>query len=126
MTKLEFINKIFFQWLFIRLTKVYSISTSGEKTFVKYTLQGVIVPLTGWNSDFKCLSNGYVDLTPLFFVLLKIHFYGLFVFSCIPDIIDTYGRIFLSGFIIELLNELHGKIKSIHNLVKFIKENHGQ
>ena len=53
MTKLEFINKAFFQWFFVRLTKHMKQDDDGNYTIVeKYTIMGFIVPLTGWFSNY--------------------------------------------------------------------------
>ena len=81
MTKLEFVNKFFFQWFFIRLTrcqqkiitdfKMFEGSIIGPGQFgvggnckysIKqwYSIQGWIVPLTGWGGDFKFIGNGWM------------------------------------------------------------------
>jgi hypothetical protein len=79
MTKLEFVNKVFFQWLFIRLTRCEqniilgatlnscSILPDGshglayKPTVVKvkrhYAIQGWIVPITGWSNNFKFVGK---------------------------------------------------------------------
>lgn len=77
MTKLEFVNKVFFQWFFVRLTrcqqrvitefKITEISIvpggyapGGDakyKTEQWYSLQGWIVPITGWGNDFKFIGK---------------------------------------------------------------------
>jgi hypothetical protein len=77
MTKLEFVNKVFLQWFFIRMTrcqrkvftefKMYEISivpggyapggTGKYKTEQWDSIQGWIIPLTGWSTDFKFLGK---------------------------------------------------------------------
>jgi hypothetical protein len=77
MTKLEFANKAFFQWVFVRLTRCQqkvitefkmheiSITPNGYKPGGKveyrteqwYSLQGWIIPLTGWRNDFKFIGK---------------------------------------------------------------------
>lgn len=77
MTKLEFVNKFFFQWLFVRLTRCeqkvitdfnlqeISITPHGYapggtvkyKTEQWYSIQGWIIPLTGWSNDFKFIRK---------------------------------------------------------------------
>jgi len=84
MTKLEFINKVIFQWFFVRLTRcqqriisefnMYEVSITPNgyapggnvqyKTEQWYSLQGWIVPLTGWNGDFKFIrKQWFIKLT---------------------------------------------------------------
>jgi len=86
MTKLKFLNYFILQWFFVRLTKHSeriideyditsydlindgSISTRGTgniKNLQWWSLQGFIIPTTGWNGDFKYLGYGpkYLKLT---------------------------------------------------------------
>lgn len=79
MTLLGFFNKYIFQWFFIRLTKniensieeykilSYDMMPDGSiasrgcgKTITKYwySIQYFVVPLTGWNNDYKYINNG--------------------------------------------------------------------
>jgi len=53
MTKLKFINKYILQWLFIRLTKCID----NESNEYWYSLQYLVVPTTGWTTDFKFVGN---------------------------------------------------------------------
>lgn len=48
-TWLEAVNKLFFQWLFIRLYKEVDADT---KKIIGYGLLVGILPLTGWCSDY--------------------------------------------------------------------------
>lgn len=79
MTKLEFLNKFFFQWFFIRLTfcqtriitemKLSEISllTDGNygiggqvknyKIKYWYSLQGWVLPLSGWEDDYRTIGK---------------------------------------------------------------------
>lgn len=66
MTILELSNKIFFQWLFLRLTRcrqyfVLEYDKSGEIKRVGkeewYSIQGWIIPMTGWRGDFKVIGS---------------------------------------------------------------------
>jgi hypothetical protein len=79
MTKLEFANKIFFQWFFIRLArcshdlildvKVNSVSLLPDgsvgmeyipkckKKKTWYAFIGWIVPLTGWRFDYRYIGK---------------------------------------------------------------------
>lgn len=78
MTWLKFINLFFLQWFFIRLTKcskkvvkdykiisydmmadgsMSSRGTGTTATHTWYSLQGFIVPCTGWWNDFKFVSK---------------------------------------------------------------------
>lgn len=83
MTKLKFINKFILQWFFIRLTKCIKkvdkvdkylsctscdtmrdggVSARGFGKFTEYywySIQGFIVPTTGWNSDFKIIGKRF-------------------------------------------------------------------
>jgi hypothetical protein len=57
MTKLEFINKFFFQWLFVRITR-----WSDEK-YKGYGILIGVLPLTGWFSDYIKLKIPHIKLT---------------------------------------------------------------
>ena len=52
MTKIEFINKAFFQWFFIRLAKI---SDNGKPK--GYLLLGFVLPLSGWSNDYIQLGK---------------------------------------------------------------------
>lgn len=88
MTLLGFTNRYIFQWFFVRLTKHMenfvenyelrgydlmsdgSISTRGVgKTISKYwySIQYFVVPLTGWNSNYRYLNKG-----PKYFKITKV------------------------------------------------------
>lgn len=82
MTKLEFVNKIFFQWLFIRLTKcqerrIYQFDLNGVSllptgnmgvegrlkesiTIYWYSIQGFILPCSGWRKSFVFISKRWL------------------------------------------------------------------
>ena len=87
MTWLKFINVFFFQWFFIRLTKCskkiiknYKImsfdmmpngnfgsrGTGTTETKTWYSIQGFIVPCTGWRNNFK-----FVNKEPKFWKITK-------------------------------------------------------
>lgn len=74
MTKLEIVNKFFFQWFFVRLARCeqsYSmqevvkidffapLSTDEYKEyrFRWYSLMTFVVPLTGWGAKYKYLGK---------------------------------------------------------------------
>jgi len=79
MTKLEFVNKVVFQWFFVRLTrcqqkvitefKMYEVSIApggyapGGDVKYKieqwYSIQGWIIPLTGWRKEFKFIGKNW-------------------------------------------------------------------
>ena len=81
MTKLKFVNKFIFQWFFIRLTRHIQtkitdynlvgfdvllnnngLSSQGVGSLSKtstewFSIQGFIVPNTGWNTDYKRIGK---------------------------------------------------------------------
>lgn len=80
MTKLKFINVFILQWLFIRLTRCretivieanvlsYDLMPDGNisargigktKTLEWYSIQGLIIPTTGWVGDFKRIGRPF-------------------------------------------------------------------
>jgi hypothetical protein len=89
MTWLKIVNVFFLQWFFIRLTKCsekvvtniskllsYDLMPEGNissramgtiETHTWYSIQGFIVPCTGWWNDFK-----YVSKKPLFWKITKV------------------------------------------------------
>lgn len=54
MTILKFINMFLLQWFFVRLTKHYD----SKRVLTYFSIQGFIMPTTGWNSEFKYISKG--------------------------------------------------------------------
>lgn len=86
MSKLKFLNYFILQWFFIRLTKhtervvdesnitsydlindgsISSRGTGNIKNLQWWSLQGFIVPTSGWGNDFKYVGEGpkYFTLT---------------------------------------------------------------
>lgn len=86
MTKLEFVNKFFFQWFFVRLTKCqqkviedftltevsvmpggdHSIGGSAKTaTYKWYAIQYWIIPTTGWGKPFRQIgySRKFLNIT---------------------------------------------------------------
>ena len=61
-TWLGFFNFFILQWFFIRLFK-YNIEISNEDVpeIWKYKIIKWIIPLTGWNNDYKYLNKSGVD-----------------------------------------------------------------
>ncbi len=58
MTLLKFINLFILQWFFIRLTKHLDKDINGNYTkIIAYSIHYWIIPLTGWDSDFKYINN---------------------------------------------------------------------
>jgi hypothetical protein len=88
MARLRFLNRFILQWFFIRLTickedimddynvisfdltpgGMASRGTGNIKTYQWYSIQGWIVPTTGYESDFKYLNK---SKKPFFFRLTK-------------------------------------------------------
>ena len=59
MSWLEVVNRVFLQWLFIRLTKFVDINEqTGEQTITGWSIQGWILPTTGWRNNIVYLSKG--------------------------------------------------------------------
>ena len=63
MSFVGFINLFFFQFLFVRLTRI--VETTENAKFEYFAIQGFILPLTGWSRDFIYLSE------PKFFTISK-------------------------------------------------------
>lgn len=81
MTKLEFVNKFFFQLLFVRLTKVietkdeyeplhenselqqnddgyfWPIANINEVTYQWYSIMYFVIPFIGWRSNFRFITK---------------------------------------------------------------------
>ena len=53
MTFLGFVNRVFFQWFFVRLAKEVE-----DGKVIKWKFLTGVVPLTGWGTDFKYIKNG--------------------------------------------------------------------
>ena len=58
MTKLEFINKFFFQFLFVRLTKHMKKDEYGNYTITdRFSFMYFVIPFTGWSTNYKYLGK---------------------------------------------------------------------
>lgn len=57
MSKLEFINKVFMQWLFIRLARVRYSDREGKINKKGWAIISFIWPLSGWTNDFKIIGK---------------------------------------------------------------------
>ena len=57
MTRLGLLNRIFFQWLFIRLTAHSRKDHKGEWRHYYWSLNYFVVPTTGWKTEFKFLGK---------------------------------------------------------------------
>lgn len=49
----------FFQWFFVRLTKHLTVDDKCENDISYYSIQGFILPLTGWWSDYIRLTKPF-------------------------------------------------------------------
>jgi len=69
MTKLEFVNRVFFQWIFVRLTKSYDEYFGNDKPRGKYgwCFMYWVHPKTGWSDDYIFIGNKGMRLTRRFF-----------------------------------------------------------
>jgi hypothetical protein len=56
MSKLEFVNKFFFQWLFVRITRW------SDKEHKGYGISIGVLPLTGWFSNYIKLPIKHIKL----------------------------------------------------------------
>ena len=52
MTKLGLVNRIFFQWLFVRVTRKVQ-----DGVTIGYGLMGFVMPLSGWDNDYKIIGK---------------------------------------------------------------------
>ncbi len=65
---LGLLNKLLFQWFFVRLTRCQERGVGETKTYQWYSFQYWILPLTGWKSDFV-----YLNKKPKFIRVSKEH-----------------------------------------------------
>ena len=126
MTKLEFINKVFFQWFFVRLTKHMKKDKDGNYTIIeKFTIMGFIVPLTGWFSNYIFLGKRW-NMSPKYLD----HGLCLFLFLDVILVIIsiTNGSIFFAFAavpfgVIALFISYSMIVISSTNLSQFYKNN---
>lgn len=57
MSKLEIINKFFFQLFFIRLTKHLKYDKDNNLTRSGWSFMYWVIPFTGWSSNFKYIGK---------------------------------------------------------------------
>lgn len=59
MSKLEFVNRFFFQLFFVRLTRVIE-NKDDEVKYQWYSIMFWVVPFTGWNTNFKFIGKRHL------------------------------------------------------------------